>query len=70
MSLTFTLAWWHIGAALVATGILLLVTAPTTYSSFMGWSAPDVTHQHVIGILLVLLGAAYLILGTIARSFP
>jgi hypothetical protein len=70
MTLSFTLEWWHVGVSIIALGVLIFATAPKEYTSFMGWPSQDFTVQHAIGVLLLVLGIAYLVLGGIARCFP
>lgn len=70
MTLAFTLAWWHLGVASVALGILIFTTAPKRWYSFMGWPQQEFTPQHFVGAVLLLLGVVYLALGGIARCLP
>lgn len=70
MILTFTFAWWWIGVAGLAIGLLLTVASPTERGSggMLPFDSPG--PAGCIGIILAVCSTFYLLFGWIARMLP
>ena len=65
VTISFALAWWHVGPLMMFIGFLLWVLTPEEHSSFGNMGI-----GHLVGGLLFISGILYLIFGFIARCFP